>query len=65
MRFTISHNGERYFGVWLLDNAGERVDLLANEVGNYNGETSTSLEPGRYFLEIEGDGQWLINVIAP
>lgn len=65
VRFTISHNGERYFGVWLLDDQGERVDLLANEVGNYSGETSTSLTPGRYFLEIEGDGQWLINVITP
>lgn len=62
VQFSLSHGGEQNFIVWLLDPGGEKLELLANEVGDYSGETAIRLEPGNYFLQIEADGQWLISL---
>jgi hypothetical protein len=65
IRFTLSHGGEGHFAVWLLDAEGNDIDLLANEIGRYDGEKSGRLDPGNYFLEVTADGQWLINIGQP
>lgn len=62
IRFSLSHGGEQNFIVWLLDPGGEKLELLANEVGDYSGETAIRLEPGSYFLQIQADRQWLISL---
>jgi len=64
-RFTFSHTGESNFIVRLLDASGNYAGGLANEIGNANGEAIEPLGAGDYFLEVEADGQWLVNVIPP
>jgi hypothetical protein len=41
-KFTMTHQGEKNFTVWLLDKNGERVNggLLANEIGAFDGSRS-------------------------
>lgn len=63
VRFTLSHTGERNFIVELYSARGEYIDLLANEIGDYDGDRAVPLPPGDYYLQIQADGQWLINVI--
>jgi hypothetical protein len=63
IRFTFSHTGERNFIVELYSAEGVYIDLLANEIGDYDGEDAVPLPPGDYFLSIEADGQWIVNVI--
>ena len=33
----MEHDGASNFAVWLLDDQGNHVDLLANEIGNFDG----------------------------
>ena len=35
--FDMEHDGASNSAVWLLDDQGNRVDLLANEIGNFDG----------------------------
>jgi hypothetical protein len=65
VRFTFSHRGERNFIIRLLDSQGIYRGNIANEIGNADGEGVEGLEAGDWFLEIQADGQWLINVIEP
>jgi hypothetical protein len=63
VRFTFSHTGERNFIVELYNAEGVYIDLLANEIGDYDGEDAVPLPPGDFFLSIQADGQWIVNVI--
>jgi PKD repeat protein len=62
-RFHIAHEGEHYFSVWLLDSEGNKLDLLANEVGAYDGSSAFRVpSSGVYFLDVSGDGRWTVEV---
>ncbi len=62
-RFNMSHSGESNFVVWLFNEKGNRVDLLVNEIGNYNGSTSVRIpKKGVYLLDITADGSWSISI---
>lgn len=61
--FTLSHNGSSNFIVWLLDKNGGYVDLLANEIGSYNGSTAVSIDSSDpHILTIDADGSWSISI---
>ena len=44
--FAMSYSGDGNFVIWLKDNQGNDIDLLANEIGSYNGKKSERLGPG-------------------
>jgi hypothetical protein len=60
--FDLKHDGQSNFIVWLLDRNGDDVDLLANEIGPYQGEGAIGLPPGPYLLDIDADGSWSVEV---
>lgn len=56
------HEGSGYFAIRLLNDEGERVSILANSRGQYDGQVARHLKPGAYFLDIAADGQWNVGV---
>jgi hypothetical protein len=69
--FTLAHDGNSNFIVWLLASDGSNAELLVNEIGPYDGGTSigvgSPLEPnaGVYILDIEADGNWSVGLEQP
>ncbi|MFB3107248.1 MAG: S-layer homology domain-containing protein, partial [Pseudomonadales bacterium] len=61
----LTHNGTSNFIVWSLDTSFAKIDLLVNEIGNYQGRRMvhggwfTQPELVRH-LEIKADGAWSI-----
>lgn len=54
-----THDGGGYFGVQLKDAAtAELVDVVANQIGAAQGSKAVPIEPGRYFYEVDADGNW-------
>lgn len=54
------------FIIYLLDNNGNKIDLIANAIGN--GQSSAAInvkEPGDYLLDITSDGDWNVQVTQP
>jgi hypothetical protein len=59
----MSHQGENNFAVWLLAANGRRVELLANEIGSFNGSKAVQIaRGGTYLLQVDADGAWTIEV---
>lgn len=56
---TISaeYNGEGNFAVWVLDEEGRRMDLIFNEVGQFEGQNTYSGNHVGY-IRIEATGDW-------
>ena len=59
-KVTMTHDGESNFSVKAYDAEGKYLDLLANEIGSYNGAVvlADNMEGGK--LEIKADGNWTI-----
>lgn len=64
--FHMTHSGQHNFAVWLLDSSGNRVELLANEIGGFNGVKAVGVTTsGEYLLDIAADGDWTVKVEQP
>ncbi len=64
-RFTMTHQGEKNFTVWLLDKDGKWVNggLLANEIGPFDGSAAVQVpKDDIYLLQVEADGLWSVEV---
>ena len=62
-RFEMVHDGTRNFAIWLLDETGNNVDLLVNEIGVFDGSKAIGIKrEGIYCLGIGADGNWQINI---
>jgi hypothetical protein len=62
-RFEMSHDGDSNFAVWLLDDEGDQIDLLVNEIGEFDGSKAVSISNGGiYLLDITADGNWEISI---
>jgi len=62
-RFEMTHDGDSNFGVWLLDDEGDNVELLVNEIGDFDGSKAVSIRKGGiYLLDISADGNWAISI---
>lgn len=61
--FNMTYDETSNFAVWLLYPDGDR-DLLVNDYGSpFNGSTLVQIEEsGLYGLNIEGDGNWTIDI---
>lgn len=61
--FEMNYRGASNFIVWLMDDQGNRVDLLANEIGSFNGSKAIGIpQTGTYLLDVQADGKWEISV---
>jgi hypothetical protein len=71
--FHMTHSGSANFIVTLYNDTGEYVELLANEIGSYDGSTLIGVkvgntlfaEPGKHYMQVEADGAWNIIVEQP
>ena len=70
--FHMTHSGSSNFAVWLLTESGQSVDLLANEIGPYDGRQAVGVtgelgdaSPGNHLLDIEADGNWTVTIEQP
>jgi hypothetical protein len=57
---TIAHSGASNFAVYSVDDQGQDIDLLVNEIGSYSGIHPLNFLDGEEAaaLKIEADGQW-------
>ncbi len=61
-RFVMQHDGQGHFGVMLLAADGGLVDLLANDIGPFDGSKAVGVGSGVYLLNISADGNWNISI---
>lgn len=55
---AFTHTGESNFAVWSVDEDGESIDLLVNEIGDYQGARPLDFDVEPVALDIEADGTW-------
>lgn len=60
--FNLSHSGDSNFIVHLLDSDGDTVAYLANEIGDFDGDTAEYLDAGDYIMNVDADGDWEITI---
>jgi hypothetical protein len=60
---TVDHTGAANFAVWAVDEQGQDLDLLVNEIGSYSGVHPLNFLDGEEAaaLRIEADGQWRVS----
>lgn len=62
-RVEMSNDGSSNFIVWLMDDQGNKIELLANEIGSFDGSTTVSITtPGTYLLDVDSDGNWKASI---
>jgi len=64
-KISVKHFGDRYFSVVAYDITGDYIDLVVNEIGNYEGTTILDIDKkGFYVFDISGssDAYWTIYV---
>ena len=70
VKFELSHDGDSNFIVKLYNNDGEYMELLVNEIGEYDGSTSIKVgdsytadtSEGIHYLDITADGNWEVKM---
>lgn len=61
--FQMNHDGDSNFAIWLYDSEGDRVDLLVNEIGPFDGSTAVGIKKaGAYLLNVEANGNWQVEI---
>jgi hypothetical protein len=59
--FKMNHAGKGNWAPTLLDARGEVVDLLANEIGSFNGSKAVNVpRDGVYLMNVTANGNWSI-----
>ena len=58
--FTLMYGGESNYIVWLTDDLGSRVALLANRIGTCSVVSAQKLSDGKYYLDVNASGPWTI-----
>ena len=61
--FRLTHDGRSNFAVWLIDSQGQRVELLVNEIGSFDGSTAIGIDQtGVHILDVTADGNWTVSI---
>lgn len=64
--FKMTHDGSGNFAPKVLDNNGDYVELLANEIGPFNGSKAVGIKKdGEYVIDITASGKWSIVIEQP
>ena len=64
------HDGGSNFAVELLDEEGQLVDFLVNEIGSFDGSKAVGVkegalfgaQPGTHILNVTADGNWTVTI---
>ncbi|HJH28005.1 MAG TPA: hypothetical protein C5S37_14865 [Methanophagales archaeon] len=48
--FRMTHDGDSNFAVWLLDGEGDKIELLVNEIGEFDGSKAVSIRNRGVYL---------------
>ena len=62
---SATHDGSSNFVVWLVDINGNEIDLLFNEIGNYEGSHYIPVVQGLYAFNIDAGGSWTLTIEQP
>jgi len=57
---TVTHDGSSNVALWSVDENGQDIDLLVNEIGDYEGAVPINFSGDPAALRIEADGDWTI-----
>jgi hypothetical protein len=64
--FELSHSGNSNFAIFLLNDKGDQIDLLVNEIGSFNGSKPLGITAsGEYLLDVQADGKWTVTITQP
>jgi hypothetical protein len=64
--FKMTHNGGSNWIVKLIDSNGQDVDLLANEIGAFEGSKAVNIsKEGEYVMDVTAGGNWTITIEQP
>lgn len=59
----VTHNGSDNFALWSVDENGQDLDLLVNEIGNYDGQVAVNFRDDPAAIRVEADGAWTIGLV--
>ncbi|MBW3588851.1 MAG: hypothetical protein KY429_05490 [Actinobacteria bacterium] len=63
VRFEMDHQGDGNWAPLLLNADGERIELLANEIGKFQGSKAVRIpQTGIYIIDVTANGNWSITV---
>ena len=64
--FSMTHDGSSHFSIWLLDNSGNKTELLVNDLGSFDGSKAVGIsDAGVYILDISADNNWNVVITQP
>lgn len=64
--FSMTHDGDANFAIWLLDSNGRQIDLLVNRIGPFSGSRALGIGiAGDHLLDIQANGNWSITITQP
>jgi hypothetical protein len=64
--FKMTHAGTSNFAITLMDSDGQRVELLVNEIGKFDGAKAIGIaKRGEYILDISANGKWTVKIEQP
>lgn len=64
--FKMTHVGTSNFSIWLYDSSGQRIELLVNESGNFDGSKAVGItKKGEYILDVSASGKWTVDIEQP
>ncbi|MEE1651377.1 hypothetical protein V1260_11350 [Brachybacterium sp. J144] len=60
---TVTHDGSSNIALWSVDENGQNIDLLVNEIGTYEGDVALNFGEDPAALRVEADGGWTIDLV--
>ena len=64
--FKMTHTGASNFAVILMDSDGQKIELLVNEIGKFDGAKAVGIaKRGEYILDVSADGKWAVTIEQP
>jgi len=64
--FKMTHTGTSNFAINLMDSNGQNVELLVNEIGNFDGTKAVGVaKRGEYILDVSANGKWTVKIEQP
>ena len=61
--FNMAHDGTSNFSIVLMNSDGQRIELLVNEIGKFNGAKAIGIvERGEYVLDVSASGKWTVKI---
>jgi len=60
---AVTHQGSSNIALWSVDENGQDLDLLVNDIGNYEGQVALNFSEDPAAIRVEADGDWTIDLV--